>query len=150
MRRIFIAVLFVFVLSIGCANMNKAQQGAGLGALSGALVGHIAGEDAEAALIGAGIGGTLGYMVGNEMDKYDRRQINKTLESTPDKRSTNWENPNTGNRYKATPLETNTSGSRPTREIKIKADTDGDGRFDETTYADARRKPNGKWKIVSD
>jgi outer membrane lipoprotein SlyB len=52
----------------------------GGGAGLGAILGQAIGRDTKSTLIGAALGGTLGYIVGNEMDKYDREQLRNVFE----------------------------------------------------------------------
>jgi len=122
-RFIASAVLAAFLASgmYGCA--DKAQSGAGLGALTGAAVGALTSKNkVSGAAIGAGIGALLGYAIGNELDKYDRQQIGKALEDHPSGKPMTWKNPDTGTQYEATPgtptapttRSTATSPSRPT------------------------------------
>ena len=75
MRKISIVFLIiVFVLMVlGCAEWNRTQKGAAIGAGAGgavgAIIGHQAGNTAVGALIGAAIGGGAGAYIGNYMDK---------------------------------------------------------------------------------
>jgi outer membrane protein OmpA-like peptidoglycan-associated protein len=59
-------------LAAGCA-LNKAQQGAiigaGAGGAVGAVVGHATGSTVRGAVIGAAVGGVAGAVIGNQMDK---------------------------------------------------------------------------------
>ncbi|MCF8038571.1 MAG: glycine zipper 2TM domain-containing protein [Desulfohalobiaceae bacterium] len=140
---------FFLVLSLaGCG--SKAQQGSVVGGLSGALVGsHLGPEDdshrLENALIGAGIGALFGYAVGNELDKYDRGQIGQTLEYTPSHQTREWVNPDTRNRFRATPAPAYQSGGRICRDVDLDAWIDG--RRDQVR-ARACRRPNGRWELV--
>ncbi|MGB5984083.1 MAG: glycine zipper domain-containing protein, partial [Desulfobacterales bacterium] len=76
MKLYFAAALSLVTLFSGCAGMNKAQSGALGGAAGGAAIGQMIGHNTEATLIGAAVGTMLGYIVGNEMDKYDKQQLN--------------------------------------------------------------------------
>ena len=69
-----ILVLCIMAPSIGCAGMNNAQKGAGIGGI-GAAVGSMIGrgDSTQNALYGAG-GAVLGYIIGNEMDKNQETQ----------------------------------------------------------------------------
>jgi hypothetical protein len=62
-----------FVLSglllAGCSNLNKTQNGALLGAGTGAVAGQLIGGDTKGTLIGAGIGGVTGALAGDYMEK---------------------------------------------------------------------------------
>ena len=61
----------------GCRNLNKTENGAligsGLGAATGAIIGHQTGDRDKGALIGAAIGGLGGGLLGNAQDASDER-----------------------------------------------------------------------------
>jgi len=63
----------LLLAAFSCASMNKAQQGAVIGAGSGAvlggLIGKAAGNTIVGAIIGAAIGGAAGAFIGSYMDK---------------------------------------------------------------------------------
>jgi outer membrane lipoprotein SlyB len=61
---------------MGIQEGNKSQVGIVAGAPSDALIAQIIGHKTEAALIGAAVGGLIYYVVGDEMDKYDRQEFN--------------------------------------------------------------------------
>ena len=75
-----VAACLGVVFVAGCE--NKAQTGAGVGALGGAGVGAIIGNQSgnagTGALIGGAVGGLGGYAVGNEGDK---KQMNQDIQS---------------------------------------------------------------------
>ena len=101
-----IVALFSFLVSLSsCANQqcNRAQTGAVGGAAGGALIGQIIGHNTEATLIGAAVGTMLGYIVGNEMDKYDRQELNHVYERGMSAQTASWINPDNGNQYHVTP-----------------------------------------------
>ena len=66
------------LLIAGCA--TKARTGAATGAGAGALAGAVMGGGTKGTLIGAGVGAGVGYIVGNEMDKKDASEKNKSTE----------------------------------------------------------------------
>ena len=69
LARIFVALLAILTM-ISCTGcQSEAQTGATVGALMGAGVGQVLGNDAQSTLAGAAIGGAAGYMLGNEADK---------------------------------------------------------------------------------
>ncbi|MFO7875741.1 MAG: glycine zipper domain-containing protein [Desulfovermiculus sp.] len=151
MNRIVTYYCFIFVclLCISACG-NKAQQGGVAGGLTGALIGsHLGPEDdehrRENALIGAGIGALLGYAVGNELDKHDRAQIGNTLENTPSNQTRSWVNPDTQNRFQATPKPAYQSGGQVCRDVVIDAWIDGQR---EDVQAKACRRSNGQWELV--
>ena len=75
MKQIFHLVILssALVLLVACAGRHShhynTQRGAAIGAGVGALSGHILGRDGKATLIGAGIGTLLGAVVGNAVDQ---------------------------------------------------------------------------------
>jgi surface antigen len=137
----------IFILAILCSSCltTKGQQGAAGGAVGGAILGQMIGGDTEATLIGAALGGLVGYIIGNEMDKYDREQLNRTYESTPSNEKTSWVNPDTGNEYGVTPQPAyqDPTYDRVCRKAEIEAVIDGKK---EITEAVACRE-NGRWVI---
>ncbi len=68
---LLIALAAFAAASIGCR--SRGQTGALAGAGIGALAGQAIGGDTGSTLIGSGVGAGLGYIVGNEMDKSERR-----------------------------------------------------------------------------
>lgn len=140
-----ILLIITAFLTASCADMNKAQKGALGGAAGGALVGQIIGHNTEATLIGAAVGTMLGYIVGNEMDKYDRQQLNHVYERGVSGTTSSWVNPDTQNQYRVTPQPAyNPTPNRICRKAEIQAIIDGK---QETTYATACRDEYGHWQI---
>jgi len=137
------ALLFLLLLS-SCA--TKGQTGAVGGAAAGALIGQAIGHNTGATLIGAAVGGMLGYIVGNEMDKYDREQLNHTYERGTSNQRTSWVNPDNGNQYTVTPQPAyqNPSNQRVCRRAEIEAVIDGKP---ERTYSTACRNQYGVWEL---
>ncbi|MBF0165487.1 MAG: glycine zipper 2TM domain-containing protein [Magnetococcales bacterium] len=130
----------------GCME-NRAQQGAGVGALGGGLVGSLVGPSKnkeQNALIGAAIGGLLGYTVGNEMDKNDKARLNNVLETVPSRQTTTWVNPDTRAEYAVTPQPSYRSEGRDCRQAEISSIINGKR---ETVVKTACRRPDGRWDI---
>ncbi len=149
MRKIILALLPFLLLSLSsCGDtLNKGQKGAGIGAASGALLGQAIGRNTEATLIGAAVGTMLGYIVGNEMDKYDRQQLNYAYETAPSGQSATWRNPDSGNSYQVTPQPAYANPARPEapcRRAEIMATIDGKT---ERTYTTACRNNVGEWEL---
>ena len=137
------------ILMTSCANvdLNKGQQGAIGGAAGGALLGQAIGKNTEATLIGAAVGTLLGYIVGNEMDKYDRRNLNQVYETAPSGQTASWQNPDSGNYYEVTPQPAYTAPQNPQsycRKAEILTTIDGKA---EKTYATACRNNHGQWVV---
>lgn len=149
MKKTILALLpfLIFTLSSCGDTLNKGQKGAGMGAAGGALLGQAIGRNTEATLIGAAVGTMLGYIVGNEMDKYDRRQLNYTYESAPSGQAATWKNPDSGNSYQVTPQPAYANPARPDgpcRRAEIMATIDGKT---ERTYTTACRNSVGEWEL---
>ncbi len=148
MKYIALSAILSLLLLTACADMNKAQKGALGGAAGGALVGQIIGHNTEATLIGAAVGTMLGYIVGNEMDKYDRQELNHVYERGVSNQTSSWVNPDTGNEYRVTPKPAyrDPASNRICRKAEIDALIDGKM---EKTYTTACRDANGQWQIQS-
>ncbi len=138
--------LSILLSSCGGGQATKAGVGMGGGAAAGALIGQAIGHNTEATLIGAAIGSMLGYMVGNEMDKYDRQQLNHVYERGISGQTNAWRNPDSGNSYQVTPQPAyiNPKTTQPCRKAEIQAIIDGK---QETTYTTACRDENGHWQL---
>ena len=140
-------VIIAFSLASCGPQYSKGTQGAGIGAAGGAIAGQAIGRSTEATLIGAAVGTLLGYIVGNEMDKYDRQQLNQTYEYAPSGQPTSWHNPDNGNSYQVVPQPAYTQPSqpdRPCRKAEILATIDG---RTEKTYTTACRNSVGQWVL---
>ena len=146
MKHLSIVILVIASLFlVSCADMNKAQKGAVGGAAGGALIGQIIGHNTEATLIGAAVGTMLGYIVGNEMDKYDREQLNHVYDRGVSGSTSRWVNPDTGNQYQVTPQPAYTGPSNAVcRKAELQAIIDGK---QETTYSTACRDEYGHWVL---
>lgn len=141
-KLLVLLLLFTPLFTASCA--TKGQTGALGGAAGGALLGQAIGRNTEGTLIGAAVGGMLGYIIGNEMDKYDRAQLNQAYETSPSNRTTTWVNPDTGNNYSVTPQPAYQDQSgRNCRKAEILSTIDGKP---EKTIATACRE-NGQWVI---
>lgn len=144
MKRIFPAILALVILvsAAGCA--NKAQTGMGVGALAGATIGALTfGDKGLGALVGAGVGALMGYVVGNEWDKYDESKVQGTLSRTKSGDTTSWTNPDTGRKYHATPSPAYVHEGRIYRDVVIKED----GPNGEKIMAKAYRDKDGVWRL---
>ncbi len=146
MRNYFVAGLVFFSLFLAsCTGQyNKAESGAAMGAIGGAVVGQAIGGNTGGTVIGALVGGAVGYMVGNEMDKYDRQQLNHAYEYGVSGRASSWRNPDNGNSYAVTPEPAYSSSEGTCRRANVKAVIDGRV---ENTYTTACRDSEGQWKL---
>ena len=66
-----VTCLVVLVFGVGCDSgaKNDALVGGGLGAGTGAIIGHQSGKTGQGALIGGAIGAGTGLLLGNAQDK---------------------------------------------------------------------------------
>jgi surface antigen len=141
----------MMVLMSSCAQqdgVSKGTKGAVGGAAGGALIGQAIGRNTEATLIGAAVGTMLGYIVGNEMDKQDKQQLNNAYERGPSGQPVTWVNPDSGNNYQVVPQPaySNPSTNQVCREAEITATIDGQPQKTKTT---ACRNAQGQWVLNS-
>jgi outer membrane protein OmpA-like peptidoglycan-associated protein len=72
-RRVTLAVALSAIAVGGCASLNRKEEGAIIGAGTGAAIGGIIGKNngstAKGAIIGAAVGGTVGAVIGHQMDQ---------------------------------------------------------------------------------
>ncbi len=140
-----LTILSILLLITSCSSVNKGQMGAAGGAAGGALIGQAIGHDTESTLIGAAVGTMLGYIVGNEMDKYDREQLNHVYERGVSGQTSSWVNPDKGNQYQVTPQPAYTgANNRVCRKAEVTAIIDGKA---EKTYTTACRDDYGQWQL---
>lgn len=145
----YAAIIFLMLSMASCANergVSKGTQGAIGGAAGGAILGQAIGQNTEATLIGTAIGTVLGYIVGNEMDKYDRKQLNYAYETGPSGQPVNWVNPDSGNNYQVVPQPAyqNSRTNQVCRQAEIMATIDGQP---EKTLTTACRNDQGQWVL---
>lgn len=144
-----LAVASLSLLLVGCAEMNHEDVGTISGGVIGGLIGSQFGGGAAAKLAatagGAIVGAYLGGKIGKTMDKVDRMEMQRALETAPTGRAVNWSNPDTGYRYTVQPTRTYYHEHLPCREYITKAIIDG---RTETVRGSACRQPDGTWHVV--
>lgn len=145
----FFIVTMMMISMVSCAefnSMSKGGKGAIGGAAGGALIGQAIGRNTEATLIGAAVGTMLGYIVGNEMDKFDKQQLNNAYERGPSGQPVTWVNPDSGNSYQVVPQQatTNPSTNQVCRDAEIVATIDGQ---EQKTISTACRNAQGQWVL---
>lgn len=144
MKKTIIAIMLVSFLVAGYGCANKAQQGAGIGALAGATIGALTfNNKVSGAAIGAGVGLLMGYIIGNEWDKYDEQQVQNTMQNGKSGVAHEWTNPDTGKSFSATPSPPYVQDDRIYRDVVISED----GPDGEKIMAKAYRDSNGEWRI---
>jgi len=143
MRKVLIVALMACFLVAGYGCANRAQQGAAVGSLAGATIGALTFKNKLlGAAVGAGVGTLFGYIVGNEWDKHDEAQVQRTLETGRSDQPQAWTNPDTGVSYSATPTPPYMSENKVYRDVYIKDEKDGD-----TIMAKAWRDDKGVWHL---
>lgn len=143
---LIMAALLLTTAACSNTNLNKGQQGAVGGAAGGAVIGQAIGRNTEATLIGAAVGTMLGYIVGNEMDKYDRMQLNNAYESGPSGQPVAWVNPDSGSSYQVVPQPAyqNSSTNQVCRQAEMMSTIDGQP---QKTITTACRNEQGQWML---
>lgn len=135
-----LALCSALALTACSAGTMGAGAGAGIGAIAGQAIGH----NTESTLIGAAAGSLLGYIIGNEMDKYDRQQLNHMYERGVSGQTSSWQNPDNGNMYTVTPQPAYQQNNQWCRQAEIDAVIDGRR---ERTLTTACRNAHGQWEL---
>lgn len=149
MRLVNVCALIISASLIGCAPINNEGVGALSGGVAGALIGSQIGGGAgqvAAAAGGALIGAYLGGRIGKYMDKVDRMEMQKALETSPTGKEVAWKNPDTGNQYRLQPTKTYYVNGGPCREYVTYATIAGKS---EKVYGKACRQADGSWRVAS-
>lgn len=148
MKKVTIAALSCSIFLAGCTMNNE-----GVGTISGGVVGGLLGSQfgggsgkVMAAAGGALLGAYLGGQIGKTMDKVDRMEMQRALETAPTGRAVVWSNPDTGNRYTVQPVRTYYRAQQPCREYITKAIIGGKS---EQIYGKACRQADGSWRVVN-
>jgi len=111
---VVIGALALSLASCADTNLTKGQQGAAGGAAAGAVIGQA---------------------IGNEMDKYDRMQLNNAYESGPSGQPVSWVNPDSGTNYQVVPQPAyqNSKTNQVCRQADVMATIDGQPQNTKTT-----------------
>jgi len=149
MKKLTVASLSLSLFLVGCASMNNE----GVGTISGGVIGGLLGSQfgggagkVAAAAGGALVGAYLGGQIGKSMDKVDRMEMERALETAPTGRAIVWSNPDTGYRYTVQPVRTYYVQQQPCREYVTKAMIGGKT---QQIYGKACRQADGSWRVVS-
>ena len=148
------SVLFCFgftLLLTSCATPRGENEAGGMiiGGILGGVLGHEIGSGhgrTAATVIGTLIGTSIGGNVGRSMDKADRLNVSRSLESVRTGVGTTWRNPDTGYRYRVVPTRTYEINDKPCREYTVDATIGGKT---EQIYGTACRQADGSWKVKS-
>ncbi len=145
---VLVSSISLSVLLAGCAEINHQGMGTVAGGVVGGLLGSQFGGGSgkfAAAAGGALIGAYLGGSIGKTMDRLDRLEMQKALETAPTGRAVGWSNPDTGNRYTVQPTRTYYTNKQPCREYITKAMIGGKS---QQIYGKACRQADGSWRVV--
>ena len=142
-------ILSLYIVCSGCANVNNEDVGTITGGVVGGLLGSQFGGGSgqvAAAAGGALLGAYLGGRIGQTMDKVDRMEMQRTLETAPVNRSVTWKNPDSGNVYTVKPTKTYYVAKQPCREYTTHAIIGGKS---QDIYGRACRHADGSWKVAN-
>lgn len=131
----------------GCeSNPSKQDLGMLSGALVGGVLGHQIGSGSGKTLAtvgGAALGAFAGSRIGRSMDRDDQRKAAQAMETSPDRQTSSWRNPNTGQSYSVTPDRTYEGADGPCRDFETITEIDG---RKEKVRGTACRQADGSWK----
>ncbi|MEX2495834.1 MAG: RT0821/Lpp0805 family surface protein [Woeseia sp.] len=153
-RKSPVALLASVVIAAGCAGqdedrgIDKSDAGQILGGVAGAAAGSQIGSGSgqtAAMIAGALIGSMAGERIGARMEEDDRRQAGLALENSRTGETVAWENPDTGNAFEMTPVETYERDGRPCRQFEFEVET---VRGSDTQERTACRNANGTWEVI--
>jgi len=139
------------LLLTSCATTRGENESRGMiiGGILGGVLGHEIGSGhgrTAATVIGTMIGTTIGGNVGRSMDKTDRLNVSRSLETVRTGVGTTWRNPDTGYQYRVVPTSTYEVNNAPYREYTVDASIGGKT---EQIYGTACRQTDGSWKVKS-
>lgn len=149
MKKLIVTTLSLSVFLTGCAQVSNEGVGTiGGGVLGGLLGSRFGGGSGKvaAAAGGALLGAFLGGKIGQYMDRQDRMEMQRALESAPTGKSVNWTNPDNGNQYSVQPTKTYYANEQPCREYITHAVIGGKN---QQIYGKACRQADGSWQVVS-
>lgn len=150
MKKLTVTSLSLSFLLVGCASMNNEGVGTIGGGVIGGLLGSQFGSGSGKVMAAAGgalLGAYLGGQIGKTMDRQDRLEMQRALETAPTGRAVVWSNPDNGNRYTVQPTRTYYSPQQqPCREYITKAIIGGKS---QQIYGKACRQADGSWRVVS-
>lgn len=149
MKKIMVMTLSLSVLLTACGPVTNEGVGTVTGGVVGGLIGSQFGGGAgkvAAAAGGALLGAYLGGRIGQYMDRQDRMEMQRALETAPVGRAVTWKNPDNGNQYSVKPTRTYYSNEQPCREYVTHAIIAGK---QQQIYGKACREADGSWRVVN-
>jgi surface antigen len=149
MKRLFLATLTFSLFLTSCAELTNADVGTVAGGVVGGILGNQIGGGAgrvAATAGGAMLGAFIGGNIGRTMDKVDRMQMQRALETAPVGRTVRWKNPDNGYSYAVRPVKTYYVHQQPCREYTTHAIIGGKS---QEIYGKACRQGDGSWRVVN-
>ena len=148
--------ILVLILSIGlvACSTNTQKENTGIGAVTGAVVGGLAGSafgggtgKVVAVGVGAVAGALIGGYIGHSMDSTDSVKMNSAM-NNPTNQTTHWKNKKTGARYSMTPTSNRmtVNGNPNCRKYHSTAVINGEKH---RVYGVACLQSDGTWKAVN-
>lgn len=149
MKKVFLSFFCLTLLLTACTEINNEGVGGLTGGVVGGLLGSQFGKGSGRVAAGAGgalIGAFIGSNIGRTMDRQDRMEMQRTLETAPVGRVVTWRNPDSGNQYSVRPTRTYFVAEQPCREYTTRALIGGKS---QEIYGKACRQTDGSWRIVN-
>jgi surface antigen len=153
-RAIGAALAGALVLGAGCASqddepiLDESEAGQIIGGVAGAAAGsQVGGGSGQtvATIAGALVGAVVGERIGARMEEDDRQATAQVLEENRTGETSSWVNPDTGNEFAVTPVETYERSGRPCRQFEFRVETD---RGSDTEERTACRTADGTWEVM--
>lgn len=149
MKTLMAASLSLSVFLVGCSQVTNEGVGTVTGGVVGGLLGSQFGGGSgkvAAAAGGAVLGAFLGGKIGQYMDRQDKMEMQRALETAPTGDAISWKNPDNGNQYSVKPTRTYYLNQQPCREYITHAVIGGKT---QQIYGKACRQADGSWRVVS-
>lgn len=149
MKKLLLATLSLSVFLTGCASVTNEGVGTVTGGVVGGLLGSQFGGGSGRVVAAAGgalLGAYLGGNIGRNMDKVDRMEMERALETAPVGRPVTWKNPDSGNTYTVRSTRTYYVHQQPCREYSTQAIVGG---RPEQIHGRACRQSNGTWRVAN-
>lgn len=141
--------LVLVMLSVGCTEVTQEGVGSVAGGVAGGLLGSQIGSGSGqvvATVVGAFAGAVLGGKIGEHMDRQDKINMERALETSPTGKKISWKNPDSGHQYSVTPTRTYYRQEQPCREYTTYANIGGK---QEQIYGKACRQADGSWRVMN-
>lgn len=149
MKKKGILNLLAVLSLVGCTEVTNEGVGSVAGGVAGGILGSQIGSGSgqvAATVVGAFAGAVLGGKIGEHMDRQDKLNMERALETSPTGKRSSWKNPDSGNQYSVTPTRTYYRQEQPCREYTTYANIGGKK---EQIYGKACRQADGSWRVMN-